>query len=250
MSLSVLEVLLVIVGGGFAGQTINYLADVLPRNRSLTGPVCAHCGTTIGWPRFLRFERCPNCNRNRSVRSYLILIGTPSFFIYLWMLPNIRLPDWLACLVSAYLFLIAVIDIEQRLVLHPTSLAGVVLCALAGIWNHGVWPTVLGGLAGFGIMLSLYYLGIIFNRWMAKIREQEIDEVALGFGDVNLAGILGLLLGWPGITAGLLFAIFLGGIVSLMIIIGAKITRQYKMFTAIPYAPFLILGAILLLFRP
>jgi len=35
------------------------------------------------------------------------------------------------------------------------------------------------------------------------IIDMETDEVALGFGDVNLAGIMGLLLGWPGITAGL-----------------------------------------------
>jgi leader peptidase (prepilin peptidase)/N-methyltransferase len=74
------------------------------------------------------------------------------------------------------------------------------------------------------------------------------DEVALGFGDVNFAGILGLLLGWPGISAGLLFTVLAGGLISLLIILGMLITKKYKAFTAIPYAPFLILSAFYLLY--
>ncbi len=74
------------------------------------------------------------------------------------------------------------------------------------------------------------------------------DEVALGFGDVNLAGILGLLLGWPAIASGLLFAVLAGGLISLFIIVGMLITKKYKAFTAIPYAPFLILSALFLLY--
>ena len=72
--------------------------------------------------------------------------------------------------------------------------------------------------------------------------------MALGFGDVNLSGILGLLLGWPAITVGLLFAVLAGGLISLFIILGMLVTKKYKAFTAIPYAPFLILSALFLLY--
>jgi len=99
-------------------------------------------------------------------------------------------------------------------------------------------------------MLGLYYLGIVLSQLITKIRNQPVDEVALGFGDVNLGGVLGLYLGWPGITAGLLLAIILGGSFSLFIILYHLITHKYQMFMAIPYAPFLLLGAALLLFRP
>jgi leader peptidase (prepilin peptidase)/N-methyltransferase len=97
-------------------------------------------------------------------------------------------------------------------------------------------------------MLLLYYFGDLFARWLARRRGQTLDEVALGFGDVNLSGVLGLMLGWPGIIVGLILAIFLGGIFSLLYLLGKIITRRYRTFMAIPYGPFLVASAILLLF--
>ena len=72
--------------------------------------------------------------------------------------------------------------------------------------------------------------------------------MALGFGDVNLAGVLGLLLGWPGIVLGLLLAILIGGVVSLVYLVVMAVLRRYHTFMAIPYGPFLIISAILLLY--
>jgi len=39
-----------------------------------------------------------------------------------------------------------------------------------------------------------------------------------------------------------------GGLISLFIIVGMLIAKKYKAFTAIPYAPFLILSALYLLY--
>lgn len=150
---------------------------------------------------------------------------------------------------AGYFGLVAVIDLEHRLVLHPVSLAGAGLGLVVGWLLHGFLPTLLGGVAGFAIMLGLYALGGVFAKWMAKRRGEPIEEVALGFGDVNLAGVCGLMLGWPGITAGLVIGILLGGGVSLAIILGQLAAKKYKPFTAIPYAPFIILGTIILLLR-
>ena len=99
-------------------------------------------------------------------------------------------------------------------------------------------------------MLVLFFLGEIYLRFLSKKRGEPIDEVALGFGDVNLGGVLGLILGWPGISAGLLFAILMGGLVSGGYLIYTMASKRYRPNTAIPYAPFLILGAMLLLYRP
>src|SRR5512144_1614065 len=96
-------------------------------------------------------------------------------------------------------------------------------------------------------MLALYYFGYLFAKGLGKLRGQEIDEEALGFGDVNLCGIIGLLLGWPGITAGLTFTILLGGAGSLIYLIYSLVTRRYHAFQAIPYGPFLALAAMLAL---
>jgi leader peptidase (prepilin peptidase)/N-methyltransferase len=68
--------------------------------------------------------------------------------------------------------------------------------------------------------------------------------VALGFGDVNLAGVIGLMLGWPLIVFGLLFAILLGGAFSLLFVVFMMSRKKYEAFSAIPYAPFLVLSVI------
>ena len=107
-----------------------------------------------------------------------------------------------------------------------------------------------GGLAGFGIMLALFYLGFLFVKWLSKLRGREIEEDALGFGDVMLSGVLGLLLGWPGIAAGLVIAVLLGGLGGIVTLAIMLIRRKYQAFTAIPYGPFLILAAAVLLFPP
>ena len=175
--------------------------------------------------------------------------------VLLWLFPRHGFPFILALILFIYLSLVFVIDLEHRLILHPISLTGAVLALGIGIYirsgtsiPHGITSTLIGGAVGFGIMLVFYFVGEWYVRYMAKKRGMSADEVALGFGDVNLAGILGLLLGWPAIASGLLFAVLAGGLISLFIIVGMLITKKYKAFTAIPYAPFLILSALFLLY--
>lgn len=134
--------------------------------------------------------------------------------------------------------------------MHPVSVFGAVLAAGLGIWLHGITATIYGGMAGFGIFLVLYSLGGVFARWLARRRDQEFDDVALGFGDVNLAGVIGLLMGWPGISLGLILGVFAGGLVSLLYILFMLISRRYSPFSTLPYGPFLIAGAVALLYFP
>jgi leader peptidase (prepilin peptidase)/N-methyltransferase len=158
------------------------------------------------------------------------------------------LPYWAAVPLFAFLMLILTIDMEYRAVLNETSIAGAILMLIFGIFMNGIVNTLLGGVAGYGAMLLLYYGGILFTRVLSRIRHQEIDEVALGFGDVNVTGFLGLLVGWPDILSTLVVAILLGGVISLLMIVGLLLTKRYQAFSAIPYTPFLILAAIFVLF--
>ena len=141
-------------------------------------------------------------------------------------------------------------SIPKGSIIFPGSATRLGLGLVAGIALHGFWSSLIGGGAGFLIMYGLYLLGTLFTKAVLASRGESTDEIALGFGDVNLSGVLGLILGWPGITAGLLLAILLGGFTSLIIIIVTKIQKRFSPFTAIPYAPFLILGTLFLIFRP
>jgi leader peptidase (prepilin peptidase) / N-methyltransferase len=245
-----LQIAGIILLGLITGLFVNYWVDILPFTRRFIGPPrCSHCHEAYSCARFLTFRSCPACKKYPALRSWAVMVAFPLAFWWIWSSSD-RMPFWASAILIVYLAVIAIIDLEHRVVLHPTSIIGAVICLLMGWYMRGIFATLLGGIAGFGFMLGLYFLGAGFTRLMAKIRKEEIDEVALGFGDVNLSGVLGLLLGWPGIVAGLVFAILLGGVGSAFYMLYTKITGRYQLFSAIPYAPFLIISAVFLLYRP
>ena len=63
-------------------------------------------------------------------------------------------------------------------------------------------------------------------------------------GDVKLAFLMGLLLGWPDTLVALFLAVFSGAIIGIcLIVLGKK-----KMKSEVPFGPFLVAGAFLALF--
>jgi prepilin signal peptidase PulO-like enzyme (type II secretory pathway) len=78
---------------------------------------------------------------------------------------------------------------------------------------------------------------------VSRMRVEPLDEVAFGFGDVTLSGVLGLIVGYPGIILALFAGVMAGGAFSLVYMLGMKLRGRYDAFAAIPYGPFLIIGA-------
>ena len=169
--------------------------------------------------------------------------------IFIWYYPPAQLNYILGLLVLTYFGVVVVIDLEHRLILHPVSLVGALLGLIVGTIAHGLTATLLGGLAGLVIMGFLYFVGTLFAKYRAKKLGRDDDEEALGFGDVILAGVLGLMLGWPFIWFGLLLGILAGGLISIIVITYLLITKKYQtMSFFIAYGPYLILGAALVMF--
>jgi leader peptidase (prepilin peptidase)/N-methyltransferase len=129
------------------------------------------------------------------------------------------------------------------------SWLGAVLGLATGVWLHGWISTLIGGLFGFGVMLVFYWLGILYVRIVARKRGQTIEEGdAFGFGDVNLSGVIGLVLGWPGIVAGLVIAVLFSGAFMIVFLVIMLVTRRLRPNMALPYGPFLAASALFLLF--
>jgi prepilin signal peptidase PulO-like enzyme (type II secretory pathway) len=177
--------------------------------------------------------------------------------IYIWISPPSKLGYLSGMLLITYFGVVFLIDMEHRLILHPTSIFGSVLGLIVGTVSHGITATLLGGLGGFLIMLGFYYFGV----WFARIRTKRMlaagqeadDEESLGAGDVILAAILGLMLGWPLIWFGLLLGILLGGFFSLLLVLWLMVTRKYgknALMLFIPYGPYFIISAFLIIFFP
>lgn len=250
-------VIFVALLGWGLGILVNLLADCLPRYRTLMRMHCASCTAPrpwLAWSGIIAWlsdrRRCAYCGVEMTIRAPLVelamLIGT-----LLICMANSTMVGFLEGLLVLFVFaLITVIDIEHRLILHivsgPAALAIGLMRALDP--NQGLTKTLLGGLAGFGGFLLLYFLGQLFASGMSKLQGKQIEEVAFGFGDVTLAGLIGLTVGWTGVIVALVLGILLAGIFSLIVILVRLFRRSYSPFMPIPYGPFLILGAILVYF--
>jgi len=171
-----------------------------------------------------------------------------AFFVAASMLMSVYPPHKigyaLGMVVLAYFGVVVVIDLEYRLIMHPVSIFGAALGLAVGILRVGWVSALIGGALGFGIMWLLYMLGVLIIKMVNRRRGMPVSDVALGFGDVNLSGVLGLMLGWQMILAGLVLAVLIGGAVSLVVIVVKLVRRRYEAFMAVPYGPFLVLGAV------
>jgi len=237
--------LISLLTGTLGGFLINYLADCLPHQRRLTKPLCNHCGKSLSYAQYLTLQQCSNCNLRRRWRYVFVYVFSVLMVYWIQSYP-VRLDFWRSWLVFVVFGVITVIDIEYRVVLFETVLAGGGIFLAIGIARHGFISTLLGGVMGFLVMFGLYWLG----RFVLKIRKKAsaLEEEALGFGDVNLLAILGLLLGFPAIFVALWIAVFSAGLFSFVLVARLMVRKQYRSDLAIPYAPFLILGAFALLY--
>ena len=249
--------------GLLVGAFINLCADQLPRWRRLrTTPFCPYCDQARpAWAwlsvlAYLRFKpECQSCGAPIPWRNPFVELGTAALFGFLWYWYGQG--DEIALLISytvysAIFVLVLVIDLEHKLILNAVIYPAWALALLGSFFHPQPYfyrLALLGGVMGFGILYLVYLLGALFVRVMSKIRGKQIHAVAFGFGDVRLGGFIGLVLGFPDVLRAILYAILLGGLGGILYwFVSAVILRRYSLFTAIPYGPFLILGAMFVLF--
>ncbi len=146
--------------------------------------------------------------------------------------------------------LIAVIDIEHRLVLNVVMVPAFAV-ALVEVLFSGRIP-VLSALAGYAvaqiIVMGFYLLGGLYLKAVNARRETPVTEVAFGFGDVTLATFCGLVVGFPGVTLMLVLMVLLGALFALLYIVSRGLfARGYRAHTPLPYGPSIILAAVIML---
>lgn len=224
-----------ILAGWAAGGLANWAADVLPRRGM---PDSAPAGTsfhplhylTLGWYPF-RKGLCPECGERRPIRAPLLELACILAFAGLSLRWG---ANWPLLLVSwfyaAFLLTVLVIDLEHRRVLNVMILPAAVL-ALAFSFLPGKPPplnALMGGIIGFGFFLLLAL----------------ISRGKLGAGDVKLAGVIGLMVGFPDVLVTLCVGMILAGLVAIFLLITRRATRKSYM----AYAPYLSLAALAALF--
>jgi leader peptidase (prepilin peptidase)/N-methyltransferase len=134
------------------------------------------------------------------------------------------------------LITISFIDLEHMIIPDGLVLAAALLGLMALIFN--ILPiswmeSVYGALLYGGVLAGVGYMGK---------RVYKMD--ALGGGDVKLAGVLGLYLGWEMSMISLLLAFL---VAALFVVVGLSVGRLSRK-QLIPFGPFLALGAIMTIF--
>ena len=139
-------------------------------------------------------------------------------------------PAAVACL---FFLLVAIVDLKHRLVLNAMVVpaGGLVLLARAIASWDDLWLALIGSVIGcFPFLLTAL-----------------VKPAGMGGGDVKLAALVGMTVGFPEVVWAMVLAILSGGIVSLLLLL----SRKWTTGDVLPYAPFLCSGAIVaLLYDP
>ena len=140
-----------------------------------------------------------------------------------------------ALLLFGALLVISVIDLSHQiipdLISYPGIGIGLVFSWLTG--SPGLWSSWIGLLLGGGLL------------WLLALGYQMVaGKEGMGGGDIKLLAMIGAFLGWPGVLVTLLLGSFLGTLVGLALILIWKKDRTH----AVPFGPFLSLGAVIHLF--
>jgi leader peptidase (prepilin peptidase)/N-methyltransferase len=250
--------LYVFVGGlgALIGSFVNVVIWRVPQGLSIVRPgsACPKCGhqitaleniPVVSW--LALRGRCSGCRSRISVRYPLVEAAVSALFILMaWTVGFTPiLPLWLyLAAAGTALFLI---DIDcQRLpdaIVWPSWVVTLVCLGAAAMFTtggadhlaHAGW-----GALTFGVVYALIYFGsMLFYA-----------GGGMGRGDLKLAPVLGAALGWFGwgsTLVGLMSAFFIGGAVSVGLIMFSKLGRKSK----VPHGPFMLAGTLVgLLFGP
>jgi prepilin signal peptidase PulO-like enzyme (type II secretory pathway) len=246
--------------GSLIGSFLNVVIFRVPAGRSIVSPpsACGGCGARIrAWDNIPVLSwlvlrgRCRDCQVRISSRYPLVEFGTAVFFasVALWALSEDSIAVFSSdsgstiagqlLMLLAFLYLAAVsvslamIDLDthtlpNRIVLPAYPVATVLLAAAALI--AGEPGRILGALVGGAALFGVYLLLALAY------------PAGMGLGDVKLAGVLGLYLGWLGwgeLAVGGFAAFLLGGFFALALVVTGKANRK----SGIPFGPWMLAGA-------
>lgn len=239
--------LLGLVIGSFLNVVIYRVPAQIPLTRESRCPSC-HAPVrpwqnvpVVSW--LLLRGRCASCDAPISARYPLVELATGLAFVgVVWGFLGAIPPDTVwsrVVVIVSYLYFAAIsialtmIDLDTRrlpnaIVLPSYIVAAVLLtlaCALGEEWS-ALLRAAIGGVA----LYAFYFL------------LRLVRPGGMGGGDVKLAGVVGIYLGWLGwgaLVVGAFAAFVLGGIFGIALIVAKKAVRK----SSVPFGPWMLAGA-------
>jgi leader peptidase (prepilin peptidase)/N-methyltransferase len=255
--------------GAAIGSFLNVCIYRIPADESVVHPGsrCPGCRTPIAWydnvpivSWLVLGGRCRRCHTAIASRYPFVEAATGGLaLLALWRL-GATPPALVAFAFTAALLLITFIDFDHFFIPDEVSLPGVLIGLGLAALPHGIGlaNAALGAALGGGLL------------WLvAWGYERSTGTEGMGLGDVKLLAMIGAFLGWQAIPIVLVVASIGGSLAGVFVIFGARgrramarvahqlgwralpsFVRRAARRTAIPFGPFLALGAVVALYAP
>ncbi len=231
-----------VVLGLIIGSFVNCALYRIEQDESILGrSYCPHCKHQLSWMdlfpivSFLYLGgKCRYCQAKISIQYPLVEVLYAALFLFIACMTGFGQPLYLVFLlyICSALLAIFIYDAKHYLIPDVILLPAVVVAFLYRLSLPSPQPWYY--YVGAALLASGFFFIIFFIS----------RETWMGFGDVKLALLLGLLLGFPNILAGLFLSFFIGAVVGIISLLAKKKGLKSQM----PFAPFLITGTFIALF--
>jgi len=243
--MTVFATVLAAVGGLAFGSFMGVVVHRVPKKESIVAPRsrCASCGhqlaavdniPVLSW--LMLRGRCRYCGAGVSWRYP----AGEAFTALVWALAVVRLgTNWSLLAFLPFLWVLialSLIDLETKLlpnrIVYPAVVAGLVLLAIATALGPGTVHAYVRGLEAMAASVAVFFVIAL------------ISPAGMGMGDVKLSALIGLFTGylsWGRVFTAFFLSFLVGAVVGVALMIAGRAGRK----TAIPFGPFMALGAIL-----
>ena len=254
-----MEVVWIIISallGMAVGSFLNVCIDRLPSGESLLFPPsqCTSCNRSLAiqylipvfsylWLR----GRCRYCQASLPRRLLWVEISTGILFAYLYWHYGLSAELAVVAFYCCLFLILMVIDLEHGLILNKVVYPSVAVALVISIflppskvvYPDGAVALLLSSLPEPGIVQATIGGGIGFFLFLFIV---IISRGGMGWGDVKMAALIGIVTGYLVFVA-LFLAVILGGLVAVVLLL-FKLKKRKE---GIPFAPYLSLGAMITL---
>ena len=226
------------------GSFLNVCIYRLPLSKSIVFPssACPDCQVPIRFydnipliSYLLLKGKCRNCHTGISVRYPLVELMGGLFAVCVYLKFNLTLEALTAYIFIAALLVITFIDIDHRIIPDVISLPGIPMGFAASLFVSSIHylDSIIGILVGGG---SLLIVAWVYNLLTKK--------EGMGGGDIKLLAMIGAFIGWKGVLLTIFLSSAIGTVSGLLLMLRSRKTMKM----AIPFGPFLSIGAIIYIF--
>ena len=238
-------VFIIFLFGLCIGSFLNVCIYRLPAAKSIMDPsrsVCPNCEQQIRYydniPIFSYLwlkGRCRHCSTRIPIRYAVVELMTGGFAVAVLLGFGLTLEGLVYFVFISSLLVITFIDIDHKIIPDVITLPGILIGLIFSfaLPSVGFKDAIVGLLVGGGSLWLVAWVYYLLTR-----------KDGMGGGDIKLLAMMGTIIGLKGV----IFTIFMSSAVGTVVGITLMMIQGKNMKFAVPFGPFLSIGAITYIF--